>query len=310
MAGRRNWNPSGCKGQAKQYKGKDSNGERGGDHDDVKIDLVLSNESKSGADMISPARVSVNSNALALRASGVIGDPMRVHSEGCQTGEMGGWSPHDALCYANRNLWTVFLSQGLLRPIIKHITMLTAQDRTEHVLDIVLRQPDGKISDEETIGILRTINWESSDSAALLNKPAVENLSANAWRFLARAQTSALRRGCDTLSFLWTFHGLHDRLPSMRTGTFWYKHIDYEEYTFQMKIGKRPGQECRSGDAPDLVLCVELMHSECLAPYLLERRIKFSITFTLTKCSCGDSMYLTEVAGQALEGMDVNSLTI
>lgn len=77
-----------------------------------------------------------------------------------------------------------------------------------------------------------------------------------------------------------------------------------------MKIGKRPGKTSVEGDIPGLVLCVELMQSECLAPHLLERRIKSSISYTITKCSCGDSMYRTEMAGQALEGKDVDSFTI
>lgn len=220
------------------------------------------------------------------------------------------WSGQTALIHAKRNLWNVLMFQGLVPQIIRHIAIFSSTNLTEQLLDIVLRQLEGKLSDEETIIALRAFDWDSTESSAALQSTVAEKWSGNAWRLLARSQTSAIRRGCDTVSYRWTMRGFHGRLPELRTGTYWYKEIDYKRCKFRIRMGKPSSKKCDSRGFPYLVLTVTVLNGEDVPPYYLSRRVTVKLNVIGTYCGCRDETHKTERIGQPFEGQNMDNLTI
>lgn len=240
-----------------------------------------------------------------LRGPAIVAEPHA--SQACSESY---WSGQNALLYAKRNLWNVLMFQGLVPQIIRHIAIFSSTNPTEQLLDIVLRQLEGKLSDEETIGLLRTFDWDSVESSAALQSPAADNWSGNAWRLLARAQTSAMRRGCDTVSYRWTMRGFHGRIPELRTGTYWYKEIDYKRCKFRIRMGKPSSKKCDSRGFPYLVVTVTVRNGEEVPSYYHGRKVTVRLNVIGTYCGCGDENHKSERTGQSFEGQDMDNLTI
>lgn len=109
------------------------------------------------------------------------------------------------------DIWKIFEQRKMMKYVVHYMSHYGNVDYTLFVLDIVLRELEPILNDEEAIKLLREIDWDwEGPSHEALQCPASEKWSARAWRLIAFAQSGFEGTGSD-IRLSWKYNGLvHD----------------------------------------------------------------------------------------------------
>lgn len=112
------------------------------------------------------------------------------------------------------NIWEVFYSRNMLRQVIHYVSHYGPGDHTPLLLDVILRQMEKQLSDDEIVTFLREIDWDwENPSCRILQMRGCESWSMRAWRLLSCAHIAFNGNGTD-LRMSWNYTNLFSDMQS------------------------------------------------------------------------------------------------
>lgn len=87
--------------------------------------------------------------------------------------------------WGNYNIWDVFRCRGMLQNMVHTIAQFSNGDFSEVLLDVILRQLEDKLADEEAVNLLKELDWNAASCCQLIRSEKAKKWSAKAWRRLA-----------------------------------------------------------------------------------------------------------------------------
>lgn len=173
----------------------------------------------------------------------------------------------------------------MLPDVFQRLVKLSGKSMTVPLLDVVLCQLQGKLSNEETIRYVQAVNWDMIEIADVLKYPIAQYWSTSALRLLSIAQTSAQHRRCDKISDNWTVLDFQGRLADLRGGAYWDKEINYKRCKFRIRLGEPSSTQCSSYGFPHLALTLSLRKVDQVPDRYLDRKVTVRLG-VITKCRC------------------------
>lgn len=192
------------------------------------------------------------------------------------------------LTVLRESLWEIIFLQGILEDVIRLAVNYCRTNYTKRFADLVLGQFEGRLSDEAAIRILRRLPWSEQSSANIIKNTHADQWSARGWQLLARAQTSSMRYGCDSVCMKWRFSTFHDWLPNFRAGEYMWEEATIACCTMLTAVRAVPGQY-KDEEIPAIVGTFKILTKlDELADEFLRRRVKMNVHIVGMNCGCID----------------------